>query len=103
MKEVLMVVNDFAAGWLDALVSACWQGGLAIALVWVVCRAWPRISPRAKCWLWRLAYLKLAAAFLWPAPINLPLLPAPVLLNAQRRLVESPTAHLVRPTEPASP
>ncbi len=98
-----MVVNDFATGWLDALVSACWQGGLAMALVWVVCRAWPQVSPRIKCWLWRLAYLKLAAAFLWPAPINVPLLPAAVFLHAQRRLVESPAAPLVPPAEPASP
>ncbi len=103
MKQALMVVNDLSVGWLDALVSACWQGGLALALVWVVCRAWPQVPPRIKCWLWRLAYLKLAAAFLWPAPINLPLLPAPVLLNAQQQVVESPTVPLVPSAEPASP
>ncbi len=101
MKQALIVVNDFAADWLDALVNACWQGGLALALVWVVCRALPQISARTKCWLWRLAYLKLAAAFLWPAPIRLPLLPAPVMLNAQRQLEESPTALLIPPAEPA--
>ncbi len=103
MKTALMVVNEFAAGWLNALVSACWQGGLAMALVWVVCRGWPQISPRSKCWLWRLAYLKLAAAFLWPVPINLPLLPAPILPSARQRFSESPTARLVPLAEPASP
>lgn len=103
MNEWLPTVNGFAAAWLEALARACWQGGLAIGLVWVVCRALPQASPRAKSWLWRLAMLKLVAAFLWPVSIDVPLLPARVALPAQRLQVVSDTPQLVPGTELALP
>ena len=93
----LIFINGFAEAWLEALVRACWQGGLALGLVWVVCRLFPRISPRAKSWLWRLAYLKLLTAFLLPASIDVPLLPAPVVLTSQRNPAEPATPRLVVP------
>jgi beta-lactamase regulating signal transducer with metallopeptidase domain len=62
--------------WVSAVGRSCWQGGVAIALVWVLCRAWPAMPCRARCWLWRLAYLKLLVTLLWVAPIDLPLLSA---------------------------
>lgn len=91
----LILIDGLAGPWLEALVRACWQGGLALGLVWVVCRLWPRISPRAQCWLWRLAYVKLVMAFLLPASIDLPLLPAPLLVTSQRQLAESPMPELL--------
>jgi beta-lactamase regulating signal transducer with metallopeptidase domain len=57
--------------------SASCQGGVALALVGGACRAFPALPPRVRCWLWRLAYLKLLAALLWSTPVALPLLPAP--------------------------
>jgi len=68
-------LNTFAASWLETLIRACWQGGLALGLVWVVCRLAPRIPAAGKCWLWRLAYLKLLVALLWLPALDLPLLP----------------------------
>ncbi|MCW3053634.1 MAG: hypothetical protein JWN14_2804, partial [Chthonomonadales bacterium] len=55
-------LNTFAASWLETLIRACWQGGLALGLVWAVCRLVPRIPAAGRCWLWRLAYLKLLVA-----------------------------------------
>jgi len=68
-------LNTFAANWLETLIRACWQGGLALGLVWVVCRLAPHIPAAGKCWLWRLAYLKLLVALLWLPTLDLPLLP----------------------------
>ena len=69
-------LNTFAALWLETLVRAYWQGGLALALAWAVCRLLPRLPAVGRCWLWRLAYLKLLVAFLWLPTLDLPLLPA---------------------------
>jgi len=76
MNTWILNFNPFAASWLAAIWRACWQGGLALLLVWAVCRAFHHLPARAKSWLWRLAYLKLLVAFLCAAPIALPLLPA---------------------------
>jgi beta-lactamase regulating signal transducer with metallopeptidase domain/biotin carboxyl carrier protein len=93
----LMVINGLAEAWLEALERAGCQGGLALALVWVVCRLFPRISPRAQSWLWRLAYLKLVTAFLLPASIDVPLLPAPVLVTTHRNVPASALPQVVAP------
>jgi beta-lactamase regulating signal transducer with metallopeptidase domain len=69
-------MSEFVFTLSDSLLRACWQGGVALALVWAFCRVAPRMSPRLRCWLWRLAYLKLLVAFLWLPPILLPALPA---------------------------
>jgi Zn-dependent protease with chaperone function len=54
---------------------ACWQGGLALLFAWGITRALPRLSPAGRCWLWRLAFLKLLVALAWATPVHLPLLP----------------------------
>ena len=76
MNAWILQFNPFAAAWLASIWRACWQGGLALLVVWAVCRAGHRLPARAKCWLWRLAYVKLLVAFLWATPIAVPLLPA---------------------------
>lgn len=76
MNDWLITLNDFSSAWAQAILRACWQGGLAILLVWCLCRLLKRMPPAAKCWLWRLAYLKLFVALAWPTAIALPLLPA---------------------------
>ncbi len=70
-------LNDFAALWLATLARACWQGGLALGLVWAACRLLPRLPAWGRCWLWRLACLKLLVALLWLPSLDLPLLPPP--------------------------
>jgi beta-lactamase regulating signal transducer with metallopeptidase domain len=77
MSDPIAGLNLFASGWAGAVGRACWQGGLAILLVWGLCRLLPRLSGRVQCWLWRLAYLKLLVALLWGAPLCLALLPPP--------------------------
>jgi beta-lactamase regulating signal transducer with metallopeptidase domain len=77
MSSTIADLNLVASGWAGAVGRACWQGGLAIGLVWGLCRVLPRLSGRVQCWLWRLAYLKLLVALLWGAPLCLPLLPSP--------------------------
>jgi beta-lactamase regulating signal transducer with metallopeptidase domain/biotin carboxyl carrier protein len=83
MKEWL-VVNDLAQVWIGPFARACWQGGLAIGLVWITCRVLPGISPGARSWLWRLAFLKLILALLWPFSIDLPLLRPTAASDLQR-------------------
>src|SRR5262249_30782647 len=76
MSGWVVELNRVAVPWAEVIGRACWQGGAALALAWIMCRALPRLSPRLKCWVWRLAYLKLIAALLWFTPVELPLLVA---------------------------
>src|SRR4028119_451268 len=62
---------------LEALGRASLQGAAAIAVVWLVCRLFPRLPASLRCGLWWLASLKLLIALVWIEPIPLPLLPAP--------------------------
>lgn len=80
MNSLLLLFSWLWEGWREALLRACWQGAIAMALVWLVCRAWPRLPAGARCWLWRLAFLKLLLALFWTQPVTLPLVsprPAP--------------------------
>jgi beta-lactamase class D/beta-lactamase regulating signal transducer with metallopeptidase domain len=80
---ILDLFGVTVTGWIDTLVSASMAGGAALLLVWCMLKltSWLRrsapISPRVRCWLWRLAYLKLllALAAPWCQPIELALLP----------------------------
>jgi bla regulator protein BlaR1 len=61
----------------EHLWRACCQGGLVLALVWGASRLFPHSSPDVRCWMWRLAYLKLLVALVWGgASMELPVLPA---------------------------
>jgi beta-lactamase regulating signal transducer with metallopeptidase domain len=65
----------FVDVWAAAMLRASWQGAIAIGLVWLVCKGIPRLPPSVRCWLWRLAMLKmLLAALPWGA-VDLPVLP----------------------------
>jgi WD40 repeat protein len=74
------------------MVRASWQGGLVLLLVWLAGRARPSLPAGARCWLWRLAYLKLLLAFFGPLPVavSLPLLPAPPPLSQRTVTSASP-------------
>ncbi|WP_394001049.1 M56 family metallopeptidase [Luteimonas sp. WGS1318] len=61
---------------LPRLLAASVQGSLLVALVWALCRALPRLSAEARCWLWWLVALQLVVGLVWSSPVALPLLPA---------------------------
>jgi beta-lactamase regulating signal transducer with metallopeptidase domain len=65
----------FVQAWLAAMGRASLEGAVAIGLVWLVCRTLPRISPNVRCWLWRLALLKMLLAAVPLGSLDLPILP----------------------------
>lgn len=76
MDKLIVSLNVVADGWLVSIWRACWQGTVALIFVWAIVALFPKISPTIRCWLWRLAFLKLLVSFVWTTPIDLPLLPA---------------------------
>src|SRR5207248_1124602 len=60
------------------------EGTTALLFAFLLCRVLPRLSPGARCWIWRLAYVRVLLAAVWLSPISLPLLPpkAPVVSSA---------------------
>ncbi len=77
MDSVTATINSVSAEWATAVWRASWQGSLALAAVWAVCRAWPRVPPSVRSWLWRLAFLRLVVGLVWRRTVSLPLLPGP--------------------------
>jgi hypothetical protein len=65
----------FIDAWVTAMGRASLEGAVAIALVWVVCRCVPRLSPNVRCWLWRLALLKMVLAAMPLGSLDVPVLP----------------------------
>lgn len=95
MHELARILESVAGQWLPAaLLRASLQGGATLAIAWLLCRALPKLPPAWKCWLLRVAYVKLLVAFCWATPIDLPLLrPKPVS--------EFPRAVAIEPADPA--
>jgi RND family efflux transporter MFP subunit len=78
MNHWIDMLNGASGRWAPAMLDAAWRGGIVLALVWAVCLIVPRLPGRWRCWLWRLAFLKLLIALVWTMPLDLPLLPAPL-------------------------
>ncbi|HTE20178.1 MAG TPA: M56 family metallopeptidase [Armatimonadota bacterium] len=93
----IAVINVAASLWADTMGRACWHGGLALAVVWLLCCALPKLPPEIRCWLWRLAYAKLLVTFLWVSPVEVPLLPAQPPVQTTRG--GTPEATLAQATE----
>src|SRR5258707_2812526 len=74
MSGLIMLVNDWAATWCDAMWHATWIGGLAILAAWAITTLFPQTPIFARSWLWRLVYLKLVVVLFWSVPIELPFL-----------------------------
>lgn len=93
MSEVISAVNGISAGWSEAIWRASWQGAIAIAAVWALCRVWRRMPPQLRLWLWRLAYLKLVLGLLiWTRTVYVPVLPpSPAVVSAAE---QRPSAEL---------
>lgn len=102
MSDPIAGLNLFASGWAGAVGRACWQGGLAILLVWGLCRLLPRLSGRVQCWLWRLAYLKLLVALLWGTPLCLALLPPPSKPRLPPASLQDPASDVRGQTAPSA-
>jgi len=106
MMDWFLPSQGWAEIWSKALWRVSWQGGLALMVVWMLCRFWPGLPARVQCWLWRLAYLKLMLAFFWANPVLLPVLspdheskPAPPIRSAAipspiRVLEKGPSSNL---------
>ncbi len=97
-------VNAFSALCATALWRACWQGALALLLVWGVCRRWPAIPAGVQGWLWRLAWGKLLIALLCAGAVPLALLPGqretPVRAET---VVAAPTPTVIVPSKQPLP
>ena len=96
-------LNDLASTWSEAMLRVCWQGGIAILVVWTLCRLFRGFSPAVKCWLWRLAYLKIFVAAIWASPVELPLLPAKPSVPPPSAVFDVPTKSVPAVSMPARP
>jgi bla regulator protein blaR1 len=72
----LAAVGLASARIVEALLWTSLQGALFIAIVWLVCRLFPRLPATVRCGLWWAACLKLLVGLVWISPVELPLLPA---------------------------
>ena len=61
--------------WASSMWGALWQGSVALAMVWVLCRAFPRMPANIRCWLWRLGLAKPFLQLLAAPQIDLAWLP----------------------------
>lgn len=74
MSGALTALNSWSGVWALAVWRACWQGGLVVAAVWLVCRCAPRLPIALRCWLWWVASFRLLITCLWAGPA-IPVLP----------------------------
>ncbi len=58
----------------DLLLRASLEGALLAAVVWVVVRAVPRLSPGVRAALWWCATAKFVVSLVWIAPVEIPVL-----------------------------
>jgi len=72
----MIVIENMLDSWMAAMWRASWQGGLMALAVWFFLLIVPSIPARFQSWLWRMVMLKFLVAFLWQAPLELPLLRA---------------------------
>ena len=76
MNDWIAALNALASPWAAAMTRACWQGTLALLLVWGITRLVPSMRGGLRCWLWRLAFVKLLAGLFWAGTVALPILPS---------------------------
>ena len=74
-------MTNLLDSWAAVMWKACWQGSLVVLAAWLICIVIPSMPARCRCWLWRLAILKFMVVLLLPTLVNLPLLPAPPVVN----------------------
>lgn len=91
---------DFSFLW-PILTRATLHGTVALVAVFVICRLFHSIPAATKCWLWRLAWLRVFAAFMTGAGFSLPLLPAPEPITMPAGAATLPAPIAARPVPTA--
>lgn len=74
--------NHWADAVMPAVLRASWQGGLFIAVVWVICKVFRSLPAAGRNWLWWIASVQMLVRLVSIATLPLPLLPAPQEVNA---------------------
>jgi bla regulator protein BlaR1 len=76
------------SGMLEALARASLQGALFVAVVWIVCRLFPRLPAAVRCGLWWAACLKMLLGLVPLPAVPLPLLPAAETVETRSLYIE---------------
>ncbi len=93
MNRLIDIVGWWADPWLHAMTRSAIEGGIALLLVWSLCFALPRMPAGIKCWLWRLAYLKLVLSLVWVSPLELRWLSPPKIQPLQEPVRTAVVVH----------
>lgn len=67
--------DGLLANWASLMIRVMWQGSFTLALFWLLNRLFPKIHPALRCWLWRIAYIKMFLSSLWIIPLRIPVFP----------------------------
>ncbi len=69
-------LNRWAEVWTPLMKRACWQGALAVAIVWGLCRLFPRLPAGLRAGLWWLVCFKTLLGLGMTGPLSVAMLPA---------------------------
>lgn len=67
----LPIDHNLISNWGTSIIRASLEGSAVFILVWVILRVFPKINPMIRCWLWRIAYIKLVVSFLGFEPLQI--------------------------------
>ncbi len=81
----MTAIDVLARGLLQTTV----QGSVAVLIVWVICRAIPRLPASAKCALWWVASAKLLVSLATIEPIGVPVVPSGLLASTPAAMPSS--------------
>jgi len=73
MIGLITTFTTLAAEWMRIIGKASAEGALALLIAWLLCALLPGVTGNVRCWVWRLAFLKLVVALLLWQPIEIPL------------------------------
>ena len=82
--------QEFAFALVWALGRASAIAVISFLVAWVICRAIPKLPPAIKCWIWRLAFVRVLISLFPAAVVALPLLrsePSPQIQIAADTLI----------------
>lgn len=93
----MQLMAEQGLGLLGTLWRVTWQGALWALAVWALTRTLPRLPPAVRATLWWFVGLKFLVGLLAPAPVLLPLLPAPASTVLVEERASTPTGEDSRP------
>lgn len=98
----IALLNGWQALWWDAMIRVCLSGTLALCIAFLLSRLFTQMQAGVRCWIWRLAFLKLFLAFLCAISISVPILPknaTPIVSSIDTRNgIRAPEVHPGDPT-----